>query len=134
MIITSHNLSIGYQNIAGKHCPTLGCKLETQIELQNDIEVLAETWSKCKNCTNTVEGYDLIEKIDPSKKRNCKKGRDSGGILIFARSHIKPCISVIKKGDNRIWIEIKRVPIVGNTRSCLQYPDVIVNNDVKYSI
>ncbi len=124
MIITSHNLSIGYQNIAGKHCPTLGCKLETQIELQNDIEILAETWSKCKNCTNTVEGYDLIEKIDPSKKRNCKKGRDSGGILIFARSHIKPCISVIKKGDNRIWIEIKESlfhDIPNNLKVCAIY-------------
>ena len=124
MVITSHNLSIGYQNIAGRHCPILGCKLENQIDLQNDIEILAETWSKCKNCTNSVEKYELIEKIDPSKKRNCTKGRDSGGILVFAKSHIKPSLSVIKKGDGRIWFEIKKSlfhDIPNNLKICAIY-------------
>ena len=68
------NLSIGFQNISGKHCPTLGCKLSNQIKFQNDIEILGETWSKCKKCSNVVEGYELIEFINPSKRANCNKG------------------------------------------------------------
>ena len=100
------NLSIGFQNISGKHCPTLGCKLSNQIKFQNDIEILGETWSKCKKCSNVVEGYELIEFINPAKRANCKKGRDSGGLLVFAKNHISQSLKVLKKGDNRIWFEI----------------------------
>ena len=85
----SSNLSIGLQNISGKHCPTLGCKISNQIKLQNDIEILGETWSKCKSCTNIVDGYELVDFINPSKKANCIKGRDSGGLLVFAKNHIR---------------------------------------------
>ena len=42
------NLSIGYQNIEGLHNSLMGCKLQDQIELINDIEILSETWSECK--------------------------------------------------------------------------------------
>ena len=83
------NLSIGYQNIEGQHNSLLGCKLSGQITLSNDIEILAETWSKCEECKSiTIDNYDLLKSIDPLKNKN-KKGRRSGGIQIFCKSFLK---------------------------------------------
>ena len=33
-------------------------------------------------------------------------GRDSGGLLVFAKNRIHSSLKVLKKGDNRIWFEI----------------------------
>ena len=83
---TPVNLSIGFYNIADKHSALHGCKLDNQVKLEFDIEILAETWSKCKKCANNnVDNYELIDSVDPLKKAGCKKGRDSGGILLFSK-------------------------------------------------
>ena len=75
MIKINLNLSIGYHNIEGLHNNLLGCKLFGQIELFNDVEILAETWSEYNNCKNiTVDNYDLLKIIDPLKI-NGRKGR-----------------------------------------------------------
>ena len=74
MSLVNLNLSIGYHNIDGLHHSTLGCKLAHCIELLNDIEILSETWSECKECKLTsILNYELIKTIDPLKKR--KKGK-----------------------------------------------------------
>ena len=83
------NLLIGYHNVEGQHNALLGCKLGGHIKLLNDIEILAETWSECKKCKNiTIENYNLLKVIDPLKIGS-KKGRKSGGIHIYCKSHLK---------------------------------------------
>ena len=83
---TPTNLSISFHNISGTHSNTHGCKLDNVFKLTSDIEILAETWSKCKECKTSVDKYDLIENIESSKKTGCKKGRNSGGMLIFSNT------------------------------------------------
>ena len=62
------NLSIGYHNIEGKHSSFLDCKLHGHINLINEIEILAETWSECKICKNiTIENYII------KSNRTCEK-------------------------------------------------------------
>ena len=103
------NLSIGYQNIEGLHNSLMGCKLQDQIELINDIEILSETWSECNKCKNvTVENYEILKTIDPIKKGNIKKGRKSGGIQVYCKSAIKPHLKVIKTCNSYIWFEINK--------------------------
>ena len=90
------NLTIGYQNIEGSHSPIFGCKHEEQLNLYNDIEILSETWSSCKNCKNMqIPGYTVISKI-LAKKEGCKKGRGSGGLTVFCKNNLKPFTNVIK--------------------------------------
>ena len=63
------NLSVGYQNIEGLHSNLFGCKLESEINLTCDIEILSETWSSCKDCPNIQPpGYVLVKSIDSEKK------------------------------------------------------------------
>ena len=103
------NLSIGYQNIEGLHNSLMGCKLQDQIDLINDIEILSETWSECKKCKDvTVENYDLIKTVEPIKKVKTKKGRKSGGIQVYCKSLLKPHLKIIKTCDAYIWFEIDK--------------------------
>ena len=108
MASKSINLSISYHNIEGQHSSLLGCKLHGHINLINDIEILSETWSNCKNCKNiTIEDYELLKIIDPLKKGS-NKGRKSGGMHIYCKSHIKPYLKIIKTSNSYIWLEIDK--------------------------
>ena len=66
------SLSIGYHNIAGKHDKSHGCKINTQIKLKSDIEILSETWSECDNCKNNMIKVILLS-IQHNKKRKLKQ-------------------------------------------------------------
>ena len=108
MTTSSINLSIGYHNIEGKHNNLLGCKLLGYINLINDIEILAETWSECKNCKNIkVPNYALIKVIAPQKKGG-KKGRKSGGIHIYCKAHLKTHLKVIRTSNTCVWFQIDK--------------------------
>ena len=90
------NLSIGYQNIEGQHNNLLGCKLSGQIDLFNDIEILAETWSECENCKKiTIENYNLVKSIDPLKIQG-RKGRKSGGSKFIVNRSSNPILKFLK--------------------------------------
>ena len=107
MFKTPLDLSIGYHNIEGIHNPTFGCKLPfIKKKFIHDIEVLAETWGTCDHDKN-VQGYKLIE-IKPHKKSNIKKGRLSGGILIYYREHLHKCIKKGQSSNHFIWLEIDK--------------------------
>ena len=83
------NISISYHNIEGNHNFLHGCKLNNHLTFFNDIEILAETWFSCDKCKNNdVENYQLLKMIDPQKSIGCKKGRKSGGILLYCKSYI----------------------------------------------
>ena len=102
------NLSIGYHNVEGQHNALLGCKLISHINLLNDIEILTETWSECKKCKNiTIENYELLKVIEPLKKGS-KKGRKSGGIHIYCKSHLKPHLKIVKTSNHYIWFEVNK--------------------------
>ena len=71
---TALNLSIGYHNIAGNYDKSHGCKINTQITLLNDIEILSETWSECDKCKhNMIPKYILLKNIEPQKAHGQKK-------------------------------------------------------------
>ena len=73
----------------------------------NDMEILAETWSECKGCKNNiVETFNLVKQIDPQQITGCKKGRKSGGLLLYCNSHLKPFIKIVTACNTHIWFEI----------------------------
>ena len=101
------NLSIGYQNVEGLHSDLFGCKLESEINLNCDIEILSETWTSCKNCPNVkTPGYEIVDFINPEKIG--KKGRSSGGLSILCKTIFKSKVKVIRSSDKYIWFEIDK--------------------------
>ena len=119
------NLSIGYHNIEGKHSFLHGCKLNNHLNFINDIEILAETWAECDNCKNNIViNYSLLKAIEPQKTKGCKKGRKSGGILLYCKSYLKPFVKILKSSPTHIWFEINKslfYNIPKNVRICSLY-------------
>ncbi len=100
------NLSIGFLNIGGINDTLLGCKLKQLNNiLKCDIEVLAETWGDCK-CYD-IEGYNFY-KTETRKDLLIKKGRSSGGVIIYYKKYLEKLISNIKQTPNYIWIELNK--------------------------
>ena len=124
MFKTPLDFSIGYQNIEGLHSPTFDCKLPyMQSKFSHDIEVLSEAWGKCDHEKN-IPGYNLIEHIHPHKLTNVRKGRASGGLLIYCKNGLE---KYIKKGNSSpyyLWLEVDK-SIFHNTdksiRVCILY-------------
>ena len=108
MSLVNLNLSVGYHNIEGLHHAVLGCKIHDYITFINDIEILAETWSECETCRNTlsVGDYKIISNIDPVKKG--ARGRKSGGIRIFCKSYFEKHIEVVKTTEKYAWLKINK--------------------------
>ena len=105
---TTRNLSIGY-NIEGKHSSLHGCKINNHLKLINDIKILAEAWAECDDCKNNiVKNYQLLKHIEPQKAKGCKKGRNSGGILLYCKSYLKPFIKILKSCPTHVWFEIDK--------------------------
>ena len=52
--------------------------------------------------------YILIDNILPQKNAATKKGRHSGGISIFCKNKFEKFITIVKKGENHLWIKIKK--------------------------
>ena len=121
---TPLDLSIGYQNIDGLHSPIFDCKLPyLQTKFSHDIEVLSETWGTCDHDKN-IPGYKLLEHIKPHKIQNIKKGRSSGGLLIYCRTTLQ---NYIKKGNLTpyyLWLEVDKAIFHEATqpiRICVMY-------------
>ena len=57
---TTLNLSIGYRNIAGKHDKSHGCKINTQIKLKNNIEILSVTSRRNSRISKTSLVWKVI--------------------------------------------------------------------------
>ena len=101
------NFSISYWNIEGVHDKNVGCKIPyINKHLKNDIEILSETWGECDHFGD-VENYHVI-KIDSKKNKQTKRGRSSGGLLIYFKHHLANFLKVIKYSENHIWVEIDK--------------------------
>ncbi len=102
------DLSIGYQNIEGIHSPTFGCKLPyIHTKFIHDIEVLSETWGACDHEKNT-QGYTLMGNVHPHKKSNIKKGRASGGLLIYCKNELSKHVKKVKITPYLMWFTIDK--------------------------
>ena len=107
MIKTPIDFSVGYQNIEGIHSRTFDCKLPyLQSKLIHDVEVLSEAWGVC-NHSKDIPGYEIIQ-IDSNKKSDVKKGRSSGGILIYIKKHLFKYVKEIERTPQYIWLEIDK--------------------------
>ena len=110
---TLFDLSIGYQNMAGIHDKILGCKINL-LTFIHDIEIISETWGSCPH-NQEIVGYKIVNITKPQKL--VKKGRDSGGILIYCKDHIKPFISVTKNSPHFVWLELSGLIFYGVNES-----------------
>ena len=130
------NLSVGYQNIEGLHSNLFGCKLESEINLTCDIEILSETWSSCKDCPNIQPpGYVLVKSIDSEKKG--KKGRSSGGILVFCKTYLHGKVKKVKCSDKYIWFDIDNSlfdNVSQNIRVCAIYSQPVLSKYYRDSV
>ena len=63
-------------------------------------------WSNCKKCKHiTIDNYELLKIISPLKNGSVK-GRKSGGMHIYCKSHTTPYLKVIKTSTFYLWLEI----------------------------
>ena len=110
-------MNVGINNLDSDTSKEIINKYEDCIEVHkskipnvaiNYIEIHSETWSNCKNCKNIIiEDYELLKIIDPLKKGS-NKGRKSGGMHIYCKSHIKPYLKIIKTSNSYRWLEIDK--------------------------
>ena len=76
-------------------------------KFSHDIEVLSEAWGRCDHDKN-IPGYVLLEYIQPHKASSIRKGRASGGILIYCKPGLE---AYIKKGTQTryyLWLEVDK--------------------------
>ena len=106
MSISPIDLSVGYQNIDGLHCGNFACKLPLEKKFIHDFEILSETWDTCKHGKD-IHGYKFIE-VKAQKKSKVVKGRSSGGIIIYIKTHIFQHVKKHTVTPHFIWLEIDK--------------------------
>ena len=128
---TPIDFSIGYENIDGLHTKSFSCKLPyTQKKFIHDIEILTETWGSCEH-DKEIEGYRLIDEIEPQKEKGVSKGRASGGLLIYCKSHLFKYIKRGNKTPYYIWLEINKTifhSLHETIKVCIAYNPPINSN------
>lgn len=111
------NFKIGYKNVGGLHNNN-GCKIPDLLtELNNDVEVISETWG-C-TCKKQFNGYRIVAESNPQKHEHVKKGRKSGGIIVLVKPFLANKIKVLKVANNFVWLEISKCVTTGLDRNLL---------------
>ncbi len=78
----------------------------TSILLEYDIIGLTETWTSTRSNINKLHGYD---KFHHYRHKGKKRGRPSGGILIYFKKALKPGISKIPQThEDLLWIKLDK--------------------------
>ena len=99
------NFSITYQNIEGLH-GALGCKVSNfSNKVKADICFISETWS-CDH-DKDISGY-VHKFTDGYKLPHCKKGRSSGGILLYYKKHLHENLRILKSTPYAIWLTLDK--------------------------
>ena len=102
------DLSVGYQNIEGIHHSQFGCKLPyLEKSFVHDIEIISETWGECSHDKN-IPGYKKLKEVKPTKITHTKKGRASGGILTYVKTHLFDLVTECGQSDQYMWLEIEK--------------------------
>ena len=98
-------------NIQGLHSSVFGLK-SVNPEFMNSIKgidliVLTETWSQTDQLTHCPPGY--CEVLVPSiKSKNIRRGRMSGGILVWYKEEFHSQITPEKQGKSHIWLKLDK--------------------------
>ena len=99
--------SIAYFNLEGIHDRLFQCKLEyIKNKFMHDIEIFSEVWGACPH-NKEVEGYTLIE-VKAQKHLGIKKGRMSGGFLIYIKKQFFSNVKAIKVTPYYVWLDIDK--------------------------
>ena len=105
------SFNISCWNIQGLWSSVFGLKSTDPEFLKNisdaHILVFVETWCREDTVTHCPSGYGEI--IVPSiKLKTVRRGRDSGGILVWYKAELKQFITVTKKDQSHIWIKLNK--------------------------
>lgn len=103
------SLTISSWNIQGLYSSHFGYKTTNPELIKNikgqDIIILLETWCRGDIDTQCPSGYR--ESLLPSiKHKNVKRGRDSGGIIIWHKQDL--ALNEMKKGTTHIWLKLNK--------------------------
>ena len=105
--------TVSMWNIQGLNSSLFGCKSETPEFKDNtkdtDIIILQETWCRPGSVTHCPPNYREIL-LSSVKLPTVKRGRDSGGIIIWYKDEISKYITPIKYEHSHIWLKIKQKP------------------------
>ena len=104
-------LTISMWNIQGIRSSLYGPKYNSKHFLENTIDfdflILQETW--CRTDTDIHCPPNYTEILVPSVKNpGIKRGRDSGGIIIWHKSEISKHTTIVNSDHSIIWIEISK--------------------------
>ena len=72
-----------------------------------ELVAIVESWIGRNDETPVVNGLELVCKINAIKNSECRRGRKSGGILLYCKPNMKPFIKVIFDAcdNNCLWIK-----------------------------
>ena len=83
---------------------------------------------------NEIEGYNCF-KNETQKDSSIKKGRSSGGLIIYYKNHLEKFIKTLKKTPNYVWLELKKELFYNlnkNLKLCVIYnPPIIQDITIK---
>ena len=72
---------------------------------ENDIVCLTETWTTIQSNIK-LNSYECIHRM---RKKKRKRGRPSGGIILYYKSYLKPGITeIVKSHEDILWIKLSR--------------------------
>ena len=98
-------------NIQGLHSSIFGQKSGNPEFMESmkgvDVIVLTETWCQTDQLTHCPLGY--TEVMVPSVKgKNIRRGRTSGGILVWYKENLSSQITPEKQGKSHIWLKLDK--------------------------
>ena len=99
------NFSISFQNVEGLHNDGECFLSDITIDLNNDINFLAETWT-CEH-DKEIKGYNhVFEK--GYKTPGVTNGRSSGGFLIYIKENLYKNVKILKSSAYACWLEVDK--------------------------
>ena len=72
----------------------------------NDILGLVETWTHTDSPIN-LPGFNFFH-LPGTKRKEVKKGRRSGGIILYYSINIERGITLVSKKDYGLWIKLDK--------------------------
>ena len=71
-----------------------------------EIFGVVESWTHAES---TIDLPDFLHfHLPGTKGKNVKKGRRSGGVIVYFKRHIAPGISLVHKREYSIWIKLDK--------------------------
>ena len=102
------NISILSWNVHGLNNEKISDPLFLENVLNYEILIMTESWTHSKSKLK-IPGY-AVPFHKPASKKPKKKGRPSGGLVVYYSKIIKKGIDLVKmsKKENIIWIKLRK--------------------------